>query len=70
MADPYELSEVDAMNPAYGTIWDETGRVLQHWIQTLPQHHALAIPVALLLGARLIAVTIEAALADHASESR
>lgn len=55
---------------SYETVWREMNQVLSLWINALPRHHALALPVAVLLAGRLIAVTVEAALENHASETR
>ena len=53
----------------YDTVWHETNQVLALWVNALPRYHTLALPVAVLLAARLIAVSLEAALADHAGET-
>lgn len=53
----------------YQTVWRETNQVLALWVSALPRYRTLAIPVAIIIAARLLAVTIESALADHASET-
>lgn len=72
-SDPYVVPELarslqgDRFDPAhYRKAWDTVDEVLALWARGMARHGTLAVPVAILLGARLVAVTLEACLSDAA----
>lgn len=72
-SDPYVMPEIarslsgDRQDPAsYQKAWDTVDQVLSVWIRGMSRHGTLAVPVAILLGARLVAVTLETRLSDVA----
>lgn len=60
-------NKLEREDPAhYRASWEVTDQVLAMWARGVARHPSLAVPVAILLGARLVAVTLEACLSDAA----